>query len=185
MVCHDRRMTEAIGDASSAGLPETTDAIALPTAWNRSELERLGFTGFTPLVGMDRSLLPRRHGVYVVLYESDKRPAFLASNVITKRMPYDPVHLEGKWLMGASVVYIGKAEGREGLHTRVGAFSRQAENHSGGRALWQLDIASDLWWRGWRHRACRRSRSSSPTCRLSRLSTAATRSPTGGADHGP
>jgi len=144
VVCHDRRMTEAIDEASSAGLPETTDATALPAAWNRSELERLGFTGFVPLVGMDRSLLPRRHGVYVVLYESDERPAFLASNVITKRMPYDPVHLEGKWLMGASVVYIGKAEGREGLHTRVGAFSRQAENHSGGRALWQLDIAGDL-----------------------------------------
>ena len=137
-------MTEAIGDANSAGLPATTDAIALPTAWNRSELERLGFTGFVPLVGMDLSLLPRRHGVYVVLHENDRRPEFLASNVITKRMPYDPVHLEGKWLAGASVVYVGKAEGREGLHTRVGAFSRQAENHSGGRALWQLDSAGDL-----------------------------------------
>jgi hypothetical protein len=144
MVFHDRRMTEAIGDASSAGLPETTDATAVPTAWNRSELERLGFTGFTRLVGMDRSLLPRRHGVYVVLYEKDERPAFLASNIVTKRIPYDPLHLEEKWLMGASVVYIGKAEGREGLHTRVSALSRQAENHSGGRALWQLDIAGDL-----------------------------------------
>jgi len=127
-------------------VPEATDPTALPTAWNRSELERLRFAGFVTLVGIDRSLLPRRHDIYIyiVLHKSDKRPAFLASNVITKRMPYDPVHLEGKWLMGASVVYIGKAEGREGLHTRVGAFSRQAENHSGGRALWQLEIAGDL-----------------------------------------
>lgn len=144
VVCHDRRMTDAMGNASSAGMTETTGAIDSPTAWNRAELERVGFVGFVPLVGMDRSLLPRRHGVYVVLHESDVRPKFLASNVITNRMPYDPVHLEGKWLMGASVVYIGKAEGREGLRTRVGAFSRQAENHSGGRALWQLDVAGNL-----------------------------------------
>jgi hypothetical protein len=144
MVCHDRRMSEAIGDASSAGMTETTKATASPVAWNRAELERVGFVGFVPLVGMDRSILPRRHGIYVVLYESDERPKFLASNVITKRMPYDPVHLEGKWLMGASVVYIGKAQGRDGLRTRVGAFSRQRTNHSGGRALWQLDSAGDL-----------------------------------------
>lgn len=144
MLCRDRRMTEATGDTSSSASPETADALALPTAWNRSELGRLGFTGFVPLVGMDRSLLPRRHGVYVVLYEEDRRPEFLATNVITKRMPYDPVHLEGKWLPDTSVVYVGKAQGRNGLRTRVGAFSRQRTNHSGGRALWQLDIASDL-----------------------------------------
>jgi len=137
-------MDKAVGHASCAEAPTQTETVALPLAWNRGELERIGFTGFVPLIGMDRSLLPRRHGVYVVLHESHESPVFLASNVIAKRPPYDPAHLQGKWLVGSSVVYIGKAEGREGLHTRVGAFSRQATNHSGGRALWQLDTAGDL-----------------------------------------
>ncbi|WP_423923805.1 hypothetical protein ACPEEZ_06115 [Frigoribacterium sp. 2-23] len=137
-------MDETVGDLGRADTPETTGTVALPREWNRAELKRLGFTGFVSLIGMDRSVLPREHGVYVVLHESGERPRFLATNVVTKRLPYDPAQLEKKWLTGRSVVYIGKAEGIRGLHARVGAFSRQAENHSGGRALWQLDSAADL-----------------------------------------
>jgi hypothetical protein len=67
---------------------------AVPAAWNRLELERVGFVGFVRLIGMDRSQLPRRHGVYVVVHELDQEPEFLDSNVIDKWPPYPSAHLQ-------------------------------------------------------------------------------------------
>ena len=126
---------------SSTEAPSLT---SVPAAWNRLELERVGFVGFVPLIGMDRTQLPRRHGVYVVVHQLDQEPEFLDSNVIDKWPPYQSAHLRERWLTDAPVVYIGKAEGKVGLHLRVGAFSRQATNHSGGRSLWQLEKSQDL-----------------------------------------
>jgi hypothetical protein len=129
------------GAVTSTEAPSLT---AVPAAWNRLELERVGFVGFVPLIGMDRTQLPRRHGVYVVVHQLDQEPEFLDSNVIDKWPPYQPAHLRERWLTDVPVVYIGKAEGKVGLHRRVGAFSRQATNHSGGRSLWQLEKSEDL-----------------------------------------
>ena len=131
---HDRAVTPT----------EDPSLTAVPAAWNRLELERVGFVGFVPLIGMDRTQLPRRHGVYVVVHQLDQEPEFLDSNVIDKWPPYQSAHLRERWLTDAPVVYIGKAEGKVGLHLRVGAFSRQATNHSGGRSLWQLEKSQDL-----------------------------------------
>jgi hypothetical protein len=129
------------GAVSSTQAPGLT---AVPAAWNRLELERVGFVGFVPLIGMDRTQLPRRHGVYVVVHELEQQPEFLDSNVIDKWPPYPSAQLRERWLTDVSVVYIGKAEGKVGLHRRVGAFSRQATNHSGGRSLWQLVTSRDF-----------------------------------------
>lgn len=131
---HDRAVTPT----------EDPSLTAVSAAWNRLELERVGFVGFVPLIGMDRTKLPRRHGVYVVVHQLDQEPEFLDSNVIDKWPPYQSAHLRERWLTDAPVVYIGKAEGKVGLHRRVGAFSRQATNHSGGRSLWQLEKSQDL-----------------------------------------
>jgi hypothetical protein len=127
-----------------AAAAQTPGLTAVPAAWNRLELERVGFVGFVPLIGMDRTQLPRRHGVYVVMHGLDQEPEFLDSNIIDKWPPYPSAQLRERWLTDVPVVYIGKAEGKVGLHRRVGAFSRQATNHSGGRSLWQLERSEDL-----------------------------------------
>ena len=69
---YDKHEYQHDGAMTSTEAPSLT---ALPAAWNRPGLERVGFIGFVPLIGMDRTQLPRRHGIYVVLLEVDEQPA--------------------------------------------------------------------------------------------------------------
>jgi len=116
----------------------------IPTTWDRAGLEAVGFGGFAPFIGLVIETLPTRRGVYVVLRESDQRPAFIDTNVITRRKAYEVGRLEKKWLDGHTIVYIGMAEPVDGLFGRLGDFSKQSSSHTGGRALWQLVDAKDL-----------------------------------------
>jgi hypothetical protein len=121
----------------------TTD-FPIPTTWDRLGFERVGFKGFIPLLGLDRTLLPTRRGVYAVFRESTQRPTFVDTNVITRRKAYDVGRLGDKWIDGPTVVYIGMAEPKDGLYGRLGDFSRQSSSHTGGRGLWQLADATEL-----------------------------------------
>lgn len=112
----------------------------LPEAGTREALAIAGFQGFVPLVGLRGQDLPSGRGIYVVL-RSDPTPApsFLSENLLGA---YPVPDLERRWVEGAEVLYIGKAE--PGLRKRLGAFKPNRANHSGGRSIWQLAEASTL-----------------------------------------
>lgn len=121
----------------------TTD-FPIPATWDRLGFERVGFKGFISLLGLDKTLLPTRRGVYAVFRESTQRPTFLDTNVITRRKAYAVPELKDKWIDGQALVYIGMAEPKDGLYGRLGDFSKQSSSHTGGRALWQLGDANEL-----------------------------------------
>lgn len=119
----------------------------LPSAWDRSGLEALGFTGFVPLVGLNPRGVPQGHGVYVVLRPDIERPHTLLEENPVRRArlrKYTLDDLNRRWVAGTPVVYIGKAMGQEGLRGRLKPFSKKRASHSGGRAIWQLQEADSL-----------------------------------------
>jgi len=85
--------------------------------------------------------------VYIVLRPDAELPHdFLDENPVKRARlrVYTPEDLSRRWVAGASVVYIGKAMGSEGLRDRLRPFSRKSNSHSGGRAIWQLHDATSL-----------------------------------------
>ncbi len=120
--------------------------LRLPATWDRKGLEAIGFEGFLTFVGMDVTLLPPRRGIYAILRPSASEPEFLNVNPIKRRPPYTPQVLEGAWIAGAPIVYIGKAEPlrNPGLRGRLAPFSKKSSSHTGGRSIWQLADADDL-----------------------------------------
>lgn len=114
----------------------------LPDTWDRGGLEAVGFEGFVPLLNMELSRVPPRHGVYVVLRPYPERPHLFSEE--SPLTPYAVRELEQRWIPGAPVVYIGKAGSKKGLQERLRPYSRQRRNHSGGRSIWQLSDAADL-----------------------------------------
>ena len=116
----------------------------IPATWDRAGLEAVGFEGFVPLVDMDVSALPAQRGVYIVFRpETAVNPVFLDENPITRRKPYAPDKLSGKWLQTHTVLYIGKADAIDGIFGRLGAFSEKSSSHTGGRALgsWRMPMS--------------------------------------------
>jgi hypothetical protein len=118
--------------------------IPFPTTWDRPGLEALNFEGYVPLIGLDAQLLPPRRGIYVVLREATIPPEFVDANPIRRKKAYTVARLEEKTTGQLPIVYLGSADGKEGLRDRVGVFSRQSSSHTGGRALWQLKDADLL-----------------------------------------
>lgn len=119
----------------------------LPSSWNRSSLEELGFEGFISLVGLDPRSVPVGHGVYVVLRRHNERPHTLLEDNPVRRArlrTYTLDDLNRRWVTGTPVIYIGKAMGQEGLRGRLKPFSKKSGSHSGGRAIWQLEEADSL-----------------------------------------
>lgn len=113
-----------------------------PAAWDRSGLEALGFGGFRPLVNATTDDIPKGRGVYVVLRPDPGAPyTFLEENPLGA---YALSDLEGRWVEGAPIVYIGKAGGVGGLNKRIRPYMRKGKSHSGGRSIWQLEEADKL-----------------------------------------
>ena len=120
------------------------------------DLRKRGFTGFVTLRELHSNIerVPYAHGVYAVLRLSQSEPAFLEKSPagwFKQQNPARPVaQLRAKWVPGAPVVYRGKAGPSRGrtLRRRIGDFlefgAGRAIGHRGGRAIWQLDDASDL-----------------------------------------
>ena len=73
----------------------------------RADLEELGFHGFVPFVALSASDVPEAAGVYAVVREGDAPPVFVP--VGTGRAPYPVLALEAAWVVGAAVLYFGKA----------------------------------------------------------------------------
>jgi hypothetical protein len=124
----------------------------MPHAFTRPGLGDAGFQGFVTFAALraDRFAgVPQAGGAYVVLREADSVPAFLPANPGGRCKGKDPTlpptKLQERWVAGAHVIYIGKAND---LRRRLRQYSRfgagQAVGHWGGRLIWQIAQADQL-----------------------------------------
>ncbi len=129
-----------------------SDADGLPDAFEREELEKAGYVGWSPWSELRASGLaqvPKKAGCYVVFRPSGAPPTFLPHNPAGRFKGKDPtVHvgrMAREWVAGAHVVYVGKADD---LRVRLSAYARfgagQPVAHWGGRLIWQLAEADSL-----------------------------------------
>ncbi|MCH5307617.1 MAG: hypothetical protein J1E37_06000 [Prevotella sp.] len=124
---------------------------------NSNLLRENGFQGFKTIKELwnNNSQIPKKQGVYVVIYGKGDRPAFLEKGTGGFFKGKDPnvtiEELEQKWVENTSVLYIGKAGGtgaKATLNSRLVQYLKfgQGRNigHWGGRYIWQLADAEDL-----------------------------------------
>jgi hypothetical protein len=119
--------------------------------WDRGALEACGFVGwcaFRELPHYVSSIAREAGGVYVVYRAHGAQPEFLAKSPagIWRGDPtVDLARLEAKWVEGAHVLNIGKANPRQ-LRNRLRAYASFGNAgrgwHFGGRYVWQL---ADAW----------------------------------------
>ena len=121
------------------------------------KLQNSGFEGFLP-VGTLRSnisKIPNQKGVYLILYNSDKQPAFIEKGTGGFFKKIDPnvsiEELQHKWIEGSKVIYIGKAGGKGSsatLRSRIIQYLRfgdgESVGHYGGRFIWQINHSDRL-----------------------------------------
>lgn len=99
--------------------------------------------------------LPSQQGVYVIVRERPTPPSFLPISVggffKGKNQTVSLAELEGKWVAGTPVVYIGKAGGGTSsatLKKRLWQYMQFGQGkdigHWGGRFIWQLEDNKDL-----------------------------------------
>lgn len=105
-----------------------------------------GFRGFVPFRELPGSNVPTGHGIYVVIRADTSPPSFLPTSPAGHLKGRDPSvtadKLRDAWVDGATVVYIGKAAGKDGLNQRLADYRRHGTGllagHWGGRYIWQL-----------------------------------------------
>ncbi|MYS11849.1 hypothetical protein GTW71_36715 [Streptomyces sp. SID6041] len=105
-----------------------------------------GFRGFVPFRELPGSNAPNGHGIYVVIRPDTSPPSFLPTSPAGRLKGRDPSvtvdKLGDAWVDRATVVYIGKAAGRDGLNRRLADYRRHGTGlragHWGGRYIWQL-----------------------------------------------
>ncbi|MGX6570586.1 GIY-YIG nuclease family protein (plasmid) [Cupriavidus necator H16] len=121
-------------------------------------IDGIDLSGFTPAVTI-KSLhntrcthVPTAAGVYVVVRTESTAPKFLSESRagwFKGQHPSYPEHIvRDNWVEGATVIYVGKACGRNGLRQRVRQLVEfaygKAIGHRGGRLLWHLAEWEDL-----------------------------------------
>ena len=120
--------------------------------FTRAALEAEGFSGFVTFDELrDGGIahVPSSPGAYLVLREKDEVPTYLEESIGGWFKGKNPTVLtsvlEGKWISGCHVVYIGKAKS---LKTRLGQYTKfgagKAIGHYGGRYIWQLADSADF-----------------------------------------
>jgi hypothetical protein len=117
--------------------------------FNRQALVGDGFTGWVRFAGLEqilRCIPTAAPGVYVVQRESGTDPpTWVIPSPVGMTWRGDPTvsieQLEANWVVGASVLYIGKAKNGR-LRSRLREFLRYGQGrggrHAGGRLIWQL-----------------------------------------------
>lgn len=128
-------------------------------------LKKAGFKGFVPVSALkatgiystdrvaDREL--DKAGVYMVVRSSYDAPLFREIGTgghFKGKNPNVPIReLENEWVDGETVIYIGKAGGknlsatlRKRLNQYIRFGSGEAVGHWGGRYIWQLEDADQL-----------------------------------------
>lgn len=121
--------------------------------FSRPALEAYGFTGFSTIAALSAyggcGEIPKQMGVYAVTRASSDEPAFLEQSTGGHFKGNDPTlpveELKRNWIIGAFVVYIGKAGGsgidatlRSRLKLYMDYGSGKPVGHQGGRMIWQL-----------------------------------------------
>lgn len=109
-------------------------------------LETSGFNGFTRFQDLRNGALktvPQTEGVYVALRVSSAPPAFLTESCGGHFKGRNPTVatalLEAKWVDGAQVVYVGKANNLQRRLREFAAYGAgKPVGHQGGRYIWQL-----------------------------------------------
>ncbi|MEH0415981.1 hypothetical protein [Streptomyces sp. B21-083] len=142
-------MTPEINHAAD-GLAGTSAGRTAPLT--HVSLADRGFVGFVPFADLPHSDVPAGEGIYVVLRPSAAPPVYLARSPAGHRKGHDPTtttaNLIRSWVPGATVVYVGKAAGRQGLSNRLNAYRRQGQGrnagHSGGAYIWHLADSDTL-----------------------------------------
>jgi hypothetical protein len=130
----------------------------MPVVFTRPGLIAAGFQGFVTFAALrvERFAgVPAAGGAYVVLREADSVPAFLPANPGGRFKGKDPTlpptKLQERWVPGAHVIYIGKANDLRRRLWQYGAFGAgRAVGHWGGRMVWQIADADQLVV-AWRH----------------------------------
>ncbi|MFG2783850.1 hypothetical protein ACGFY7_39215 [Streptomyces prunicolor] len=115
-------------------------------------LTERGFRGFVPFRELPDSNVPTGHGIYVVIRPDRSPPSFLPTSSAGHLKGRDPSvtadKLSDAWVDGATVVYIGKAAGQDGLNQRLADYRRYGTGllagHWGGRYIWQLADSDEL-----------------------------------------
>jgi len=151
------RMHKLLVEPSVFDLAPKRDAAVesfVPTNFESLEaLREAGYEGFRKvkeLQASDCREVPTQPGVYLVLRPDSTEPKFLAENPgghFKGKDPTVPVELlEGKWVSGAAVLYIGlsAASLRGRLRTRMKFSQGKPVGAWGGRFLWQIASSNDL-----------------------------------------
>ena len=138
-----RRLSDAPGTMPGMSpTPELTQRI----------LTARGFRGFVPFRALPASNVPTGHGIYVVIRPDTSPPSFLPASPAGRLKGRDPSvtadKLRAAWVDGATIVYIGKAAGQDGLDQRLADYRRHGTGllagHWGGRYIWQLADSAAL-----------------------------------------
>lgn len=95
---------------------------------------------------------PANAGIYLIERASDGMPKFLVASTAGWFNGQDPNCtpdiIRAKWVVGAHVVYVGKAAGRKGLKSRLRQLidfgCGKSVAHRGGRLLWHLQDSEEL-----------------------------------------
>lgn len=105
---------------------------------------------FANLYEQNCSSIPKCPGVYRVTCPGH---SFLSANKVSSNSSavlYDASKLQSKYnkCKDKKILYIGKANGKNGLHQRLKQYVLygydESKIHKGGRAIWQLENAKDL-----------------------------------------
>jgi hypothetical protein len=123
----------------------------LPTSFERGDLVATGFMGWRTWTELRESAftaVPAAPAVYVVFRPTVTAPCFLEVNPGGRFKGRDPTvtieKLAAKWVPGAYVIYVGKADVAS---RRLAEFARFGAGvpigHWGGRYIWQLEDSSD------------------------------------------
>ena len=122
------------------------------------------FAGHLSIAALRRDYhsVPSVRGVYIVYVRDDFIPTFLESSRgghFKKKDPTLPVEeLKTLWVAGASVLYIGSTGGgeksertlRDRIRELLDFASGKPVGHWGGRVLWQVKNAEQLFLVAWR-----------------------------------
>ncbi len=122
----------------------------------KSDLEALGFTGFTTIREL-RKNLPKsgelnQRGIYAVVCSPTYKPTFIDPDKARENcnviIPWSLEKLQKKWVSGVEVLYFGKAGtdiNHQSLRKRITELIRHSQGkttkqgpHKGGELLWQL-----------------------------------------------
>lgn len=148
----DRRADPPLSSLTTPVVAPVASVTPVPESFARAELQAAGFVGWKTwdeLRACSLSEVPPSAGCYVLYRSSTAPPDFLELSPGGRFKERDPTVaasvLADKWLDGAHVMYIGKADS---VRARLRQYARfgvgEPVGHWGGRYIWQLADSAEL-----------------------------------------